>query len=1627
MTTTAARLFELAIKQIASETFLTRNGDPQIGVDDLELSRRLRFGNGHVSKLLGPQADEFLSRYEILAQRRNDPLDPTGTGFSGTLIRDRFSGELTLSFRSTEFIEDAVRDSKATNEWEVKELGWALGQISEMEAWYRSLRADPRYLQGREFHVTGYSLGGHLATAFNLLRREEAAAGVAANPILGTVTFNGAGVGGLPAGTTLGAMLATFDRLRTVPDIEATADWSALSPALKFQISNRAASRVASIQSEYARLQDIDAQFAFGARPPLGDQATLGYQKAALFAARDAIPVSRAPFAFGGTNWVPTAPVFAADRIAGMREVVGSDGGRLGPSFVANSGVHYGARAEAYIEDQPLTRGTYSLLLHQGSMTSRPDVNDFADTHSLLLLVDSLALLAVFERLDPAFTLEAGARILAAASAAAADSQFGAQGRAEGDTLERTLDALAKLVLGPDTPPVLADYAPTLAGNTWHADEFRVPFHRRLAEVHEGIDRMGASGAVTFVAVDGLEAGAIAQRAKAEGAQGEAYRYALRELNPFVAVGLSYAAQGPLGLDPAGATGMTEAWVDARAEMLVAMARHFRSNGHAPTAGHGFLDLERGLRLGRASSLVEQVVFGAARDDAIAGGAMDDRLFGGAGNDVLAGGFGHDRLEGGGGDDRLEGGPGDDRLLGGAGDDTYVIAAGDGRDTILDADGTGRVQYLGRGLAGGDAVAPDRFVDAAGTRYLLLDRGDGSRSLLVDGVLEIEDFESGDLGIVLRTPGAATPDPPVGSPDYLDTRYPVGMPQGEGDARFVAAGASGSDAADRIVWTHGGSVLARAGSDRVEVSGEGPVFVIGGAGDDHLDASAALPTGEPVVAGGAGNDTIVGSARADTLLGDNWRVSVGNAAAPFAARIDGFAWDLAYAARDYPQIDAAEVTLLSQAGGYGDVALRIAEAARAFADVPVWSRALDVVRDEGWIFPDGLDAVVAYVQGPAPSFDDEIDGGGGDDAMYGGSGSDVLHGGDGNDRIEGDFGEWALFAGVAPDVLARIEAAFGEPGDDVLYGDAGDDVLIDASGGFDELHGGDGNDTLVSIDREGEAAFNLLDGGAGDDVLTASGDPGGYDVLLGGAGNDLLETNRAGHLEGGFGDDRYRAYSGTLFDLGGDDRLDGAGIWLPTGVSADEIQATFGGIDIYDTFEAIVLAREGADLVYDERWVADEPGEEHYEFARQLVFEDWFAPGEHRIEWVDAWSADVLEQPRSRHTGAREAIEVAGGEGVDTMFGSAADDVLEAAGGNDRLAGRRGNDVLDGGAGDDDYFFGRGHGHDLVFDAAGRDTLRLAPGLAAGDVSLAFSEAGLRIDIADGSVTLAGIGPGVRPDDLPLERILFADGTSVDLSAAIAQLPIPEGPSMGGGSDTPPAPIADPPAAPADSAPPSGPTAAAASATAAEALAPGLRSAPAQAAAADAAAAAGDPPVAPAMRVAAIPLPDRADAGPSEAMARAADAAPARPGEPADPVYRGIDARLDVLLQAGRAGFSERYAQAIADFNQRAPVAESPAQTPSEAPPPPLPSDDELARAEAAMHAWHAAHPAFDGAWTGAADGVWLAGWSALAAGASSLDARIAPGEGGSLVGLGSNPSAIRLQGVRPAPALHEGLAELGA
>lgn len=98
--------------QMAAEAFLTKaNGEVLTDTD--EIRNALLRGNNHASRFTAQLADEFLDSAKgwiVVAQRPN-----TQTGFSGTLFRNNQTRELVISFRSTEFIDDAVRDNLATN------------------------------------------------------------------------------------------------------------------------------------------------------------------------------------------------------------------------------------------------------------------------------------------------------------------------------------------------------------------------------------------------------------------------------------------------------------------------------------------------------------------------------------------------------------------------------------------------------------------------------------------------------------------------------------------------------------------------------------------------------------------------------------------------------------------------------------------------------------------------------------------------------------------------------------------------------------------------------------------------------------------------------------------------------------------------------------------------------------------------------------------------------------------------------------------------------------------------------------------------------------------------------------------------------------------------------------------------------------------------------------------------------------------------------------------------------------------------------------------------------------------------------------------------------------------------
>ena len=137
MSNTTASYLKYAHVQMAAEAFLIDPDTNAIVIDD-RYRQALIAGNGFNSKFPVSLAAEFRANWEVVAHAPNSE-----SGFSGTLFKGReggqYAGELVLSFRSTEFIGDAMRDSFVTNRG-IKKYGWAFGQIADMRAW---LEEDP--------------------------------------------------------------------------------------------------------------------------------------------------------------------------------------------------------------------------------------------------------------------------------------------------------------------------------------------------------------------------------------------------------------------------------------------------------------------------------------------------------------------------------------------------------------------------------------------------------------------------------------------------------------------------------------------------------------------------------------------------------------------------------------------------------------------------------------------------------------------------------------------------------------------------------------------------------------------------------------------------------------------------------------------------------------------------------------------------------------------------------------------------------------------------------------------------------------------------------------------------------------------------------------------------------------------------------------------------------------------------------------------------------------------------------------------------------------------------------------------------------------------------------------------
>jgi len=347
-----------------------------------------------------------------------------------------------------------------------------------------------------------------------------------------------------------------------------------------------------------------------------------------------------------------------------------------------------------------------------------------------------------------------------------------------------------------------------------------------------------------------------------------------------------------------------------------------------------------------------------------------------------------------------------------------------------------------------------------------------------------------------------------------------------------------------------------------------------------------------------------------------------------------------------PDSGEASLVLLTDApGSYSNDGAADPTAESPFVEVDLSSSVL--IRDL---------SLVATTEGEL-TYDDVLEGNGGNDTLEGGIGEDDLIGGGLGDTLLGGEGDDYLHGGAGPDSTSTMVSTYDSDGlrydpfgnllpenDDLLLGGAGNDTL-EGSAGHDTLDGGDASD--------------LLNGGTGSDVLFGSA---GADTLSGGSQDDVLSGGTGDDvLHGGTGDDDLSGDAGTdqLEGGSGDDSLSG-------GEGADQLAGGSGN----DTLDG------GADV----------------------------------DDLVGGSGNDVLNggDGNDRLSGGPGDDILAGGSGDDNLRGGVDDDVLTGGAGNDSLRGDRGNDVLSGGDGRD-YLSGAS-GNDTLDGGAASDRLYLGAG-----------------------------------------------------------------------------------------------------------------------------------------------------------------------------------------------------------------------------------------------------------------------------------------------------------------------------
>ena len=457
----------------------------------------------------------------------------------------------------------------------------------------------------------------------------------------------------------------------------------------------------------------------------------------------------------------------------------------------------------------------------------------------------------------------------------------------------------------------------------------------------------------------------------------------------------------------------------------------------------------------------------------------------------------------------------------------------------------------------------------------------------------------------------------------------------------------------------------------------GILTVIGGNLNDVIDASSRLLAA--TLNGGVGNDTLIGSRVADSLIG-----GTGN---------------------DYYVVDSLLDKVVEFVGEGNDSVVANVNGYRLAdnSDVEwlIWGNGSGVFSGTGNLLANTL---------VGNSTHNTLDGGAEIDSMAGGLGNDyyiidslsdsVVEGlNAGTDSVQAKVTgytlanntEWLVLNSATNSVVSGSGNALAN----TLVGNSVSNTL-DGAAGNDSIDGGEGNDTLLG----GEGNDTIL-GGAGSDSMDGGT---GNDSLLGGAGNDYYivdsTTDAAIETAANGMDSVLSNVSG--YTLGAASQIEwlilGSGIAAGTGNS---LANTLVGNLVANT-----LAGAGGN---DSIW------------------------GDDGNDSLDGGTdADILDGGNGNDTlvGGAGSDSLSGGDGNDSLYGAGTcgcgasqpdndtivaglgNDTLLGMGGNDSLLGEDGNDILDGGDGndtlsganDDDTLIGGG-GVDSLDGGVGNDSL----------------------------------------------------------------------------------------------------------------------------------------------------------------------------------------------------------------------------------------------------------------------------------------------------------------------------------